>query len=643
MVARHKKAAGTLAFTLLMCAVAEWSFAAGMEAASVGLAQKLLWAKIEYLGAVSTPTLFMLFTLEYRQMTRFLTPRFLILYLVIPLAALVVTFTNDLHGLIWNSVISSPGEPNTLIYGHGVAFYMLIAYDYMLILLGIAVMLRTWIRSKQPYRRQTSLVVISCIFPIAAGITYSFGWRIFAGLDITPISFLFSGLIIALGVFQFRLFDLAPIARHVLVESMNDGILVLDAQDRIVDINPMAENIIGIPTGSALGKPIAEVLATWTSFLQRIKEAGEFQVEILSREDQPHYYDLHVTPLPTNGNKEPPGRLFAFRDVTHYRQTENTLAHQNEELRIIEKINLAITAGLDMQQTIKTLHEQRSLITVPLHYERGRYLTGTLRDVHERPGTIGDVIHTRKTIYLKDNIKLVTAPLNPNMLDEIRARSYIGIPLILREKVVGVMSIQSYRPQAYRESQIHMLERISVHAAIAIENARLYSEVQRLAIIDELTGIYNYRGLMEIGAREVERARRFNHPLSILFFDIDDFRNFNNKYSHSTGNLVLQSIVKHCRAILRSVDVFSRFGGDEFVAILPETDIPNAEAVARRINTEIASSEIETPHGNLKVTVSIGLAMLGSETIDLADLIEHANLAEHQAKKGQKSIVVVAR
>ena len=660
LIARRRSAPGTDALILLMCAVAEWAFAAGMEAATMGVTQKILWAKIEYLGAVTAPTLFMVFTLEYLQLTRFLTRRYLLLYSVIPLAALIVTITNDWHGLIWNSFQASTTMPNTLIYGHGIGYYVLIAYDYAVVVIGIAVMLQAWLRSKQPYRRQAGIILISSIFPIVTGLTYTLGGNLFPGLDMTPVSFLITGLILALGVFQFGLFDLTPVARHLLIENMNDGILVLDVEDRIVDINPMAESIIAIPARNALGRPIAEVLSSWGTFLQSIKETGELQIEILSREDNPRFYDLHVNEL-FNRKKVPIGRLLAFRDVTHYRQTENQLAHQNEELRIIEKINLAITAGLDMQQTIKTLHEQcshvapidlfyvalydeeRSLITVPLHYEGGRYQKGTLRDINERPGTIGDVIRTRKTLYLKDNVKLVTGPLNPNPGVDRPANSYLGIPLMVRDQVVGVMSIQSYRPNAYREDQISMLERISVHAAIAIENARLYAEEQRLAIIDELTGIYNYRGLMEIGEREVERARRFNRPLSILFFDIDDFRNFNNKYSHSTGNIVLKTLVQRCRTILRSVDVFTRFGGDEFVAILPETELASAEAVARRLIAEITASEIETPHGKLKVTISIGLATLVSETTNLAELIEHANRAEHQAKKGQNRFAVVAK
>jgi len=659
LLSRRRNAPGTDALILLMCAVAEWSFAAGMEAATVGMAQKILWSKIEYLGAIAAPTLFMIFTLEYRQMTRFLTSRFLLLYSMVPLAVIIITMTNDWHGLIWNSFSYSLTEPNLLIYGHGIGYYGLVAYDYAIVLLGMAVMVQTWVQSKPPNRRQIAIILFSAVFPIISGLAYTLGLDFFPGLDITPISFLITGLILAVSILQFGLFGPAPIARHLLIENMDDGILVLDAKDRIIDINPMGESIIGASAASVLGQPISEVLASWGSFLQRIKQTSEPQIEILSRENPARYYDLHVKPL-LNKNNVPGGRLFSFRDVTRYRQTEDQLARQNEELKIIEKIDLAITAGLDIQQTIKTLHEQcshvapidlfyvalydeeRSLVTVPLHYERGHYQTGTLRDINERPGTIGNVIQTRKTIYLHDNINAVTGPLNPNMPMEKRAKSYIGIPLMVRDKVVGVMSIQSYRPNAYRKEQIHMLERIAVHAAIAIENARLYSEEQRLAIIDELTGIYNYRGLKELGAREVERARRFNHPLSLLFFDIDDFRNFNNKYSHATGNIILQTVVECCRTILRSVDVFTRFGGDEFVALLPETDLASAEAVARRLVDEIAAAKIPTANGDLSVTVSIGLTTLTSSTVDLADLVDRANHAEHQAKQGQKSVVAIA-
>jgi diguanylate cyclase (GGDEF)-like protein len=198
------------------------------------------------------------------------------------------------------------------------------------------------------------------------------------------------------------------------------------------------------------------------------------------------------------------------------------------------------------------------------------------------------------------------------------------------------MSIQSYRSNAYTEDQIRLLERIAVYAAIALENARLYAEVQRMAIVDELTGIYNYRGLQELGQREFERARRFERPLSLIFFDIDDFRDFNNRYSHSTGNLVLKRVAALGKTVLRSVDILTRYGGDEFVAILPETDLDNANLVARRLSEAISRNTIHSPHGDLGVTISLGAATLKDGLADFNALLEAANQGEREDKWGKQ-------
>jgi diguanylate cyclase (GGDEF)-like protein len=202
------------------------------------------------------------------------------------------------------------------------------------------------------------------------------------------------------------------------------------------------------------------------------------------------------------------------------------------------------------------------------------------------------------------------------------------------------MSVQSYEPNAYTTNQIRMLEAVAMQAAIAIENARLYGEVQRLAIVDELTGVYNFRGLMELGRREVERSRRFSRPLTMLFFDIDGFRNFNNIYSHATGNLVLEAVADRCRNVLRSVDILARYGGDEFVILLPETDISTALGIARRLRDEVALTRVKTSHGELSVTISLGVARLKDSMKTIGNLIDHANRAEHRAKEKGNTVAV---
>ena len=133
-------------------------------------------------------------------------------YSVVPLAALVLAMTNDWHGLIWNSFRMSLTEPNTLIYGHGSGFYVLVAYDYLLVLIGMVIMLRAWFQAKQPFRQHIGIILISSIFPAITGIVYILGLNPFPGLDITPISFMVTGLILALGVIHFGLFGVGHIA-----------------------------------------------------------------------------------------------------------------------------------------------------------------------------------------------------------------------------------------------------------------------------------------------------------------------------------------------------------------------------------------------------------------------------------------------
>jgi diguanylate cyclase (GGDEF)-like protein/PAS domain S-box-containing protein len=656
---RRRNTPGAGSLTLLMLSVAEWALASSLEAAAIGEANKLFWSKVEYLGAVSTPIIFLIFTLAYNQQMRWLKWRYLLLISAVPVIAFFFATTNESHHLIWTSLTPSLTQSNTYIYGHGPLYFILVGYDYLLVLTGIVILLRRWLNSKSTNRTQVGIILLGSLFPLATGLVYSLDLNPFPGLDITPVSFSCTGLVLAFGILKFRLLDLVPLARDVLIENLEDGVIVLDLENRIVDINPVAQKLIGDPGREVIGQPANIALKFLPIWTEQAGEPSNAQTEISTDTVPPRFFELRISPLYDHRKRES-GKVILFREITDRRHTEKDLARNIEELDIINRISLAVTSGLDMEHVLKTLHQQcsqvapmdifyvalydeaNSLIHVPLFYERGHYQAGPSRDIRDHPGLIGTAIQQRQTLYLNNTNKLDTHPLNqPTSILEKTARSYIGIPLTLRERVIGVMTIQSYRPNSYTDDQIRILERIAIQAAIAIENARLYAEVQRLAIVDELTGLYNYRGLLELGTREVNRARRFNRPLSILFSDIDDFRNFNNTYSHSTGNLILKSVSQCFQKILRSVDTITRYGGDEFVALLPETDNVAAETVARRLVEEVANMEVETPFGKMSVTMSIGVTTLCDEDADLNALIDRANHAEHKAKSGQKGIVTV--
>jgi diguanylate cyclase (GGDEF)-like protein/PAS domain S-box-containing protein len=547
--------------------------------------------------------------------------------------SLIFVGTNEYHHLIWSGFSASPAGNNLLVYHHGVGFYFIATYEYFFILLGIVSLIFTYRESKRTYRLQMGLILLSLFVPIAASLVYEFGFYL-PGLDLTPISFSISALLLSINISRYHLFDLVPIARHWIIEEMGDGITVLDLQDRVIDVNPAAERIIGSNAREIIGKPAKQLLGKWPFLLEHTHDLERTQAEIFLPEPVSRYFDVHTTPV-LDRNKNLAGRLIAFRDVTQHKITEATLARYAEEMGIINRINLAITSGLNLDRVLKTLHEQcgqvvpidifyvalynraSSLVNIPIYYDNGQYHIGPSRDINDNPGIIGSVIQSRQTLYLHDALHVGTRPLFRTEEEEMQAiNSYVGIPLTVRDEVIGVMSIQSKTNNAFTDDHILLLDRIAVQAAIAIENARQYAEEQRLAIIGELTGIYNYRGLQELGAREVEHARRFDHPLSALFFDVDDFRNFNNVYSHAIGNIVLQDMVKRCQTFLRSVDIFSRFGGDEFVALLPETDFANAKSIGQRLADAVANTIIPTSCGDLAITITIGAAELTDRMAD---------------------------
>jgi diguanylate cyclase (GGDEF)-like protein/PAS domain S-box-containing protein len=569
----------------------------------------------------------------------------------VPALTVLLVFTNEWHHLIWTSYTPNPLTEAFLIYGHGPWFWLCAGYSLLAGLSGWLVLVWSTIRSPRLYQRQIGILLASIIIPVLGSFIYMTGRSPVAGLDPAALAFALSALTLAGGMFGFGLHNLVAAARHQLIENMSDSLLVLDVRNRIVNINRAARDLLARPGQPALGQPVDSLLGAWSDLLSQCKEAQEGRAEIRLEGEKPRYLEVHISPV-YDRLRRLTGKLIVLHDITERRQIQELLVQHVEELGIVSHINQAITSGLDLAEVLKTLREQCALVAafdvfyvglydpetglvqIPTFYGFGKYRTGPSRDLRQHPGHLGQVIEKRRTMYLP-NIEPGSSGEPPTIQVDGAgsARSYLGIPLVLRDRPIGAICFLSSRPEAFAEEEIRLLESIAIQAAIAISNAQLYAEVQRLAIIDELTGLYNYRGLMALGAREVERARRFDHPLCVLFLDIDGFRAFNNRYGHLTGNEVLQQVARCCLANMRTVDLVARYGGDEFVILLPETELAAGREVALRLSRAAAEMPILTRHGGLSVTLSIGLASLLPETKDLAALVDRANQAERLAKQ----------
>jgi diguanylate cyclase (GGDEF)-like protein len=217
--------------------------------------------------------------------------------------------------------------------------------------------------------------------------------------------------------------------------------------------------------------------------------------------------------------------------------------------------------------------------------------------------------------------------------DNIKTASILAVPVNLKGKIIGMISAQSYHPQAYTQDDQELLEMLATHAAITLANARLFAQSQKLASTDALTTIYNRRRFFELAEREFKRALRFERPLAMIMLDIDNFKKVNDRYGHPAGDQALYEIAKLCLYELRDVDIFGRYGGDEFIVLLPETTLAQATSIAERVRVEIQNAKITLPNNTvITTTISLGIVSLSTSCGSLSILIERADQALYKSK-----------
>ncbi|MCS7248884.1 MAG: diguanylate cyclase [Anaerolineales bacterium] len=220
-------------------------------------------------------------------------------------------------------------------------------------------------------------------------------------------------------------------------------------------------------------------------------------------------------------------------------------------------------------------------------------------------------------------------------------RTYLGLPLSVKGSVIGFLNLGFETVVEIDPADIGPLEAFANLAAQAIENARLYRQAQELAIHDELTCIYNRRGLKILAWREFERAVRYQRPLSVLFADVDDFKAFNDRYSYTLGDRVLKEIAQCLVSHLREIDLPARFGGDEFVVVLPETSREEAIRVVRRLNSLIRQIALDHEGKPLSISVTFGLAERLESDSSWEELLERAANSLRRAKREGVPLFVV--
>ena len=493
-------------FAATLVAFLVWTVGYAFEILAPTLGGKLWWAAFEFMGIALLPVTW--FEVVRRYTGHGPLPRWASVLLGAYVGVSMVVFlTNPAHMFRGAPRLDTAVTPSVLVPDYGwywAAFFMPVMY--LLLAASVLLLVHAISRDHQAlYRRQYVLLIVALVLPVAAGTLYIAGVQIEPGFNPTTAVISVSGAIMAWALFRYRLFDIAPLARGMVVDGLSDGVIVLDTYDRIVDFNPAAATLFPDLDKDALGRPVAEILAFHPGLLESIGHAS--------------------------AGKAAPSTVVA-------------------------ELSMALPGD-----------ESRGELS------ESRHFTLALTGVRSHGGRV------------------------------------LGHSVLLHDVTRSV---------------------------------ELLRQVERLATTDPLTELLTRKAFLELGEREMTRARAHGFPMWLVLLDLDHFSLVSDLYGSDTGDEVIRAVAGACRRILRAFDLVGRYAGEEFVLLLPHLSEAEARDFAERLRQAIEALAVWKDDQLVTVTASVGLAGTGQATHEfLNDLLAPADSALRRAREAGGNQVVL--
>lgn len=307
---------GATVLVLSAIIITGWSLGYALEIAGANLETKLFWGKTQYIGIVFAPYLWVVFALAYTNQGKQQNTRLINWLAAFPTTTLLLVITTEFHGLVWaETFVKEAGTFSVLGISYGPWFWVHFVSSYLFLLAGTIIILRVLRHMPGLYQAQIYALLLGIFSPWIGNAIYFSGFSPIPDLDLTPFAFTITVVSFAWGIFGYRLGDIAPIARDLVVESMRDGMIVLDVNGRIVDINNAAGRMIGVPPSQAMGTHIAEVFSPWPHLVEQCRNGGETSNEItIGERESQRRYEVHIALL-LDHQKRQIGRLINLHDT----------------------------------------------------------------------------------------------------------------------------------------------------------------------------------------------------------------------------------------------------------------------------------------------------------------------------------------
>lgn len=337
------------------------------------------------------------------------------------------------------------------------------------------------------------------------------------------------------------------------------------------------------------------------------------------------------------------------------------LQRKRLQIATFNEIGKALTSSLDLREVLNIVMDKISELLHPKNWsllllnEESRELrfeivvgpgSEKIKDLRLKlgEGVAGWVARERRPLLVADASKDPRFWKKADEVSSFTTQSIVCVPLVTRGKCLGVIElINEVEQKRFVEDDLLVLTTLADYTAIAIENAIFFNRVQELTITDDLTKLYNSRFLHSRLEYEVERAKRFKNPLSMIFLDLDFFKEVNDSFGHLCGSQLLKEVAQLIIGMTRNVDMVCRYGGDEFIIMMPETQKENAVVVAEKIRVTIREATFLRDDGiNVRLTGSFGVACFPEDARDKDGLIQMADNAMYRVKTTTKDGVAKA-
>jgi signal transduction histidine kinase len=459
------------ALALVLVAVLLWAGAYAAELGATELAAKRRWGDFKYVGICLLPPAWFAFAALFSGRGHWVNRRNLLLLAVEPLLVLALLANRATHDLIRWYPASAAGDLGA-VARPGPLFWPHLAYSSLVLWVSLGLMVVALLRASSVYRKVSLILIASLVAPYVLNLLYNFDVGPFGRVDFTPFAFTASCLVLVWGLFRFRLLGISPVARGVVFETITDAVVVLDPLRRIVDANPAAERVLGVPLADATGRPLDEVLP---------EAAGLPEELAVSRGGATRRYELTGVPMPDREGA-PIGWLVVLRDVTERHRTQRHLRRLDEQRRFLLE-RLVTSQEAERRQLASDIHDDaiQAMVAVTLELQ---VLGGRLRDpaahqlLERLKATATDSVGRLRQLVFE---------LHPPLLDQVglaaaleqyarRASELAGFSVQVSDEVRGELPAE-VRVLAYRIVQE------------ALANVRAHAKAGRVAIrLEEADG-----------------------------------------------------------------------------------------------------------------------------------------------------------